>query len=105
MRAKKQFGNEFDANRQLKETARMCRHHYPQRSHNNSVLYVALTVVFLILAAMAISGFKDDALAMQDRQYCDLVALHKQNPDLGWPDFDKRFERDCNADGTVKEVK
>lgn len=37
------------------------------------------------------------------RRYCDMVALHKENPEVGWPDYDKVFDKLCNEDGTVKE--
>lgn len=66
-------------------------------------LYVALVVAALVAGVLAISGFEDGAQAIEQRQYCELVALHKANPDLGWPDFHGTFEQECNADGTVKE--
>lgn len=102
MRAKKQFGNEFDANRHLKETPRMTSRTLPQRSTSNMVLYVVLTIVFLIIGAMVISGFKDDALVLQQKMYCQQVARFNANPDIGWPDYEHSFEASCNADGTVK---
>ena len=37
------------------------------------------------------------------RQYCAMVALNKKEPELGWPDYDKAFDKQCNEDGTVKE--
>ena len=74
----------------------------PTRTQSNLVLYVILVIVFIILGSMGVSGFKDDSLALQERQYCSLVALHRDNPDIGWPDYEHRFDRDCNADGTVK---
>ena len=76
-----------------------------QRSQNNSILYVAVTIVALIAAAVVIGGFKDDATMMEQRQYCSLVALHKGNADIGWPDFRGTFDAECNADGTVKGAK
>lgn len=68
-------------------------------------LYVGLVVAALVLGVLALGGFKDAAEDLEQRQYCELVALHKANPDLGWPDFHGTFEQECNADGTVKEAK
>lgn len=73
-----------------------------KRSRNNSFLYVALTIVALVVAAGVIGGVKDDALLMEQRQYCSMVALHNETPDIGWPDFRNTFHDECTADGGVK---
>lgn len=63
-----------------------------------------LAVVFIALAGLALSGFKDDALALEQAQYCRMVHTHQQTDGTyGWPDYDNAYAEACNADGTVKE--
>lgn len=104
MRAKKLHGTDYDAHNAMKETPRMHTNTPLQtRSRNNTTLYVVLTVVALLAAAAAISGFKDDALQMQQKQYCQMVHDWQQSGgEVGWPDYDKAYDVACNADGTVK---
>lgn len=104
MRAKKMHGTDYDAHNALKETPRMRTTGPLQtRSRNNMTLYVVLTVVALIAAAAAIGGFKDDALAIEQAQYCKMVATWQQTDgEYGWPDYAESFKAECNANGTVK---
>lgn len=73
------------------------------RSRNNALLYVILTVVALLAAAAAIGGFKDDALVLEQAQYCRMVHMHQQSGgEVGWPDYDNAYDTACNDNGTVK---
>lgn len=40
---------------------------------------------------------------MEEAQYCDLVALHKRDPTLGWPDYRGTFDQLCTPEGKVKD--
>ena len=106
MRAKKMHGNEFTANRELKETPRIRQYNYPAQTRRVPVVAI-LALVFVLLAVMAVLDFKDDTLARDQQQYCDMVALYQNNPgqEIGWPDFRNTFAAECNADGSVKEAK
>ena len=66
---------------------------------------IALVVLAALIAALYISGFKDDSELLEQKQYCKMVHLYKQYPgaSVGWPDYNNRFELDCNVDGTLKE--
>ena len=68
---------------------------------------VAIAVIILgalvLLALSALGDKKEEDIQL--RQYCDLVALGKADPDLGWPDFKGTFNQHCNPDGTVKKGK
>lgn len=106
MRAKKLHGNDYDAHRALLETPKMNRTSTrieSNRSRNHALLYVILTVVALLIAAATIGGFKDDALMIEQAQYCRMVHMHQQSGgEVGWPDYDKAYATSCNANGTVK---
>lgn len=103
MRAKKMHGTDYDAHRHLQETPRMRTYTNNTRSTNHTMLYVVLTVLALIGAAAAIGGFKDDALMLEQKQYCQMVHQYKQTDgNYGWPDYDKAYDTSCNTDGSVK---
>jgi len=107
MRAKKLHGTDYDAHCALRETPRMNRYNTKiedNRSRNNMILYVVLTVVALLAAAAIIGGFKDDALVLEQAQYCRMVHMYEQSGgEVGWPDYDKAYATACNANGTVKQ--
>lgn len=67
-----------------------------------SIVYLVLLALAFIIAASMITGFRDDSLELQQKQYCELVRLHQQDDSLGWPDYKNRFDKDCNPDGSVK---
>ena len=66
---------------------------------------ILLAVLVVMIAAMFTGGFKDDAEVLEQKQYCEMVHLYKQYPgaSVGWPDYENRFDLDCNPDGTIKE--
>lgn len=68
---------------------------------------IVLAVLVVVIAALYISGFKDDSELLEQKQYCEMVHLYKQYPGtgVGWPDYEERFDLDCNPDGTIKERK
>lgn len=68
---------------------------------------ILLAVLVVMIAALYISGFKDDSELLEQKQYCKMVHLYKQYPgaSVGWPDYEERFDLDCNPDGTIKERK
>lgn len=77
----------------------------PRRINVQHIVLAVLALVFILLGAEAVKDFGKFGENMEQKQYCDLVALHKQNPDLGWPDYAGTFNAECNADGTVKGAK
>lgn len=56
--------------------------------------------VFIVLVAAMLGGEKDEAEA-QAAMYCEMVALHQIDPTVGWPDYNKTYDRDCEY-GTPK---
>lgn len=64
--------------------------------------FVALVAAALLLLLLVLSSKAEREEEVEQRQYCDLVALGKADPDLGWPDFRGTFDKHCNPDGTVK---
>lgn len=50
--------------------------------------------VILTLAIAAVGDDPDGAQAELD-QYCEMVALNRADPTVGWPDFDKSYDREC----------
>ena len=64
-----------------------------------------VALVVLVVAALALSGLKDDSLAIEQTQYCRMVHMHKSDPSLGWPDFNKTYDQYCTTGGNVKEAK
>lgn len=105
MRAKKLHGTDYDAHMALKETPRMhTTYRKPASRYTAAHVIAVLAVVFVLLGAMAVSGFKDDALALEQQQYCRMVHTHNTTGGAyGWPDYDNAYASSCNADGTVKE--
>lgn len=62
--------------------------------------------VVLVLAAMYVAGLSDDTLALEQKQYCRMVhEFQLSGGEVGWPDYDNVYDKTCNADGSVKEVK
>lgn len=55
----------------------------------------------MCLCAITYQGERDDKLRALE-QYCDLVALHRIDPDVGWPDYNKVFDAQCTQDGKVQ---
>jgi hypothetical protein len=55
---------------------------------------------FLILglaigAALSVLGAGPDELEMQQQQYCEMVALHRADPTVGWPDYNESYDKEC----------
>lgn len=46
-------------------------------------------------AAFCIVGTGPDELELQQRQYCEMVALNRADPTVGWPDFHKTYDSEC----------
>lgn len=46
-------------------------------------------------AALWIIGTGPDELEAQQRQYCEMVALNRADPTVGWPDFNESYESEC----------
>ena len=65
---------------------------------------IGMALVVLVLAVVALSGLKDDSLAIEQAQYCRMVHMHKSDPNLGWPDFNNTYDQYCTTGGTVKEA-
>lgn len=64
-----------------------------------------LMVAGWLIALALLGGFKDDVEAMEQKQYCEMVAMYDEAEGIGWPDFEGTFAAECNADGSVKEAK
>lgn len=97
--------NEYDAYRKLKNTTPTPRSPWKpaQPKYRAGVVVVVLAVLFLVLGVLEVAGIKDRTLELEQASYCRMVALHKQNPELGWPDYAESADAECNEDGTVKE--
>lgn len=57
-----------------------------------ALFYVAVAV--LATAAFLILRGPDEQDLAQE-QYCEMVELHKHDPDLGWPDFNHNYDSIC----------
>lgn len=64
--------------------------------NKRSKLGFFLLGVALALAIAAIGEDPDGAQA-ELRQYCKMVALNRQDPDLGWPDFHGTYDSECTT--------
>jgi hypothetical protein len=68
-------------------------------SKHKKWLQVATVAVLLLAAVVACGmlGLSDSAQQGDAEEYC------RQVHDKVWPDFNKVYLRECNADGTVNE--
>jgi hypothetical protein len=57
------------------------------------VYYALLGVVLLLI--MAVNQMAPDELELEQRQYCQMVALHRADPTVGWPDFRHTYDTEC----------
>lgn len=60
-----------------------------------SVTWAALAVgvaAGLVLSSMA-SG--PDPLTREQAMYCEMVEINKQDPELGWPDYNHTYNKEC----------
>lgn len=55
--------------------------------------YLFLGIV--IGAALCVIGTGPDELETQQRQYCEMVALNRADPMVGWPDFNESYDSEC----------
>jgi negative regulator of sigma E activity len=60
-----------------------------------AVLLLAVVVVVVVVCSML--GLSDSAQQGDAEEYC------RQVHNKAWPDFNKNYLRQCNADGTVNE--
>lgn len=61
----------------------------------NVLLIVAGTVSVLILIGTA--GEQDRIEADRSAEvYCEMVRIHKENPEFGWPDFRGTYDEFCD---------
>lgn len=59
------------------------------------IIGVAIGIAILVMAA------GPDELELEQQRYCEMVALNRADPTVGWPDFDKSYDREC-TDGKAK---
>jgi hypothetical protein len=81
------------------------RKSYPKNTAHDPISLLIIATLLMLSAMLALS-WRDMLRAdteLEQLSYCQMVALHKQDPSKGWPDFKDSFESSCNADGTVKE--
>lgn len=53
-----------------------------------------IAVSFLALFTLASKSDQQEEKANQ-KQYCEMVQLHRNNPQVGWPDFNGNFKTLC----------
>lgn len=67
--------------------------------HRTSILKGAIRTICAILAGFILFGLvgtmdaEDEQLQLD--HYCEMVKLHKQNPPIGWPDYDGIYDTAC----------
>lgn len=56
---------------------------------------IVLSIAFLasLPILLIFSDYSDEEVNLL--HYCEMVELHKQNPDVGWPDFRDTYEKGC----------
>lgn len=69
------------------------------RQHIRSHARYFFLGVLIVLAGWAVTG-PDEAEAEMAR-YCELVHLNKQDPSVGWPDFNHNYDTECTNDGLL----
>lgn len=53
--------------------------------------------LFGVVLALAVAAMGDDPDGAQAelRQYCEMVALNRADPTVGWPDFNESYDSEC----------
>lgn len=61
---------------------------------NDGILALLCAAALLALCAFCGEGpTEEQAMA---EQYCAMVAAHKADPDIGWPDYNHTYDEECN---------
>lgn len=61
--------------------------------------------LFVFLIGLAILGLMSGPTeeGFQQARYCYMVALYKNDPSKGWPDYEGTFAQHCRPDGSLKD--
>jgi hypothetical protein len=62
---------------------------------NKTSKLVFLLIGIAIGLALCATGTGPDELEVELRQYCEMVALNRADPTVGWPDFHKTYDSEC----------
>lgn len=67
-----------------------------------------LAVLLLVLAGFTLVGVLHScdgpsAEDLQQAEYCRMVALYRDDPSTGWPDYEGSFRQHCTPEGKLKE--
>lgn len=67
----------------------------PKKPIPRSLTWTALIVG--IAAGLSLSALVPgpDPLTREQAMYCEMVELHQQDPELGWPDFNHTYKKEC----------
>lgn len=53
------------------------------------------------LTLSALLGSGPDPVGLDQQQYCEMVALNRADPTVGWPDYNDNYDEVCgNAQGS-----
>lgn len=56
------------------------------------------TIIFVIVAVLHLA-LEDctgpDPIDQEQAMYCEMVALNKQDPSVGWPDYNHNYQEVC----------
>ncbi len=55
---------------------------------------IATALAMIIGAFLMIAGPSDEEFTQ--RQYCQMVAMYRIDPDRGWPDYKETYDRECD---------
>lgn len=77
--------------------------HYAVTIEDSDAMQLTAIERLLLLLVLAIAIFMLGQCCKVDQQeqklYCDMVALHKDHPDQGWPDFHHNYDSVCGNHG------
>lgn len=62
--------------------------------------FLILGIVAGLTVSAVLSG--PDELEMEQRQYCEMVALNREDPTLGWPDFNNTYDSECTHENGTR---
>lgn len=59
---------------------------------NIAMFFVGALIALAALIAMGDIPTDED---LTHRQYCEMVALNRADPTVGWPDFNNSYDQEC----------
>lgn len=74
-----------------------------KEEHQSHLVYLLIALFGVSILAAIITGDGPTEEDLRMAEYCRMVALYRDDPSTGWPDYEGTFAQQCTPDGKLKE--